>query len=137
MWRCILLCLIGSPVAADTLVATRTIRAQTVLGPADLGMLPGTASGTLTAPDQALGKEARVTLYAGRPIRPGDIGPPAIVERNQIVPMAYTVGALAILTEGRALARAGVGDTIRVMNLSSRSTVTGRVGPDGTVFVGP
>ncbi len=137
MWRFLLFCTLAVPAGAETLVATRTIRAQTMLGPADLGVVPGTLPGALTAPDQALGQEARVTLYAGRPIRPGDIGPPAIIDRNQIVPLAYHAGTLAIVTEGRALARAGAGDTIRVMNLSSRSTVTGRVRPDGTVIVGP
>lgn len=137
MWRCVLLCALSFPAGADTLVANRTIRAQSVLGPDDLGVLPGTQPGALTAPEQALGQEARITLYPGRPIRPGDLGPPAIIDRNQIVALAYHAGPLAIVTEGRALARAGVGDTIRVMNLASRSTVTGRVRADGTVVVGP
>jgi flagella basal body P-ring formation protein FlgA len=81
----------------------------------------------------AIGQEAQVTLYAGRPIRAEDIGPPAIIERNQIVPLAYGSGGLSILTEGRAMARGGAGDVIRVMNLESRTTVTGQIQPDGTV----
>jgi hypothetical protein len=72
-----------------------------------------------------------------RPVRAADLGPPAVVERNQIVGLAYRSGGLAILTEGRALARGGVGDVIRVMNLASRATVTGTIGPDGLVAVGP
>lgn len=137
MLRWLILCAMAMPAGAETLVATRTIRAQTVLGSADLAEVPGTVAGALSLADEALGMEARVTLYAGRPIRPGDVGPPAIIDRNQIVPLAFQAGTLAILTEGRALGRAGVGDTIRVMNLASRSTVTGRVLADGTVIVGP
>ena len=47
-----------------------------------------------------------------------------------------TEDGLRILTEGRALARGGVGDVIRVMNLSSRTTVSGRIAADGSVHVG-
>jgi flagella basal body P-ring formation protein FlgA len=137
MWRLVLLCLLGLPASAETLVATRNIRAQSVISPDDIGVVNRSTPGALTAAEQALGREARVTLYAGRPIHPGDLGTPAIVDRNQIVPLAFHSGPLAILTEGRALARAGVGDTIRVMNLASRTTVTGRVTADGTVVVGP
>ena len=39
------------------------------------------------------------------------------------------------MTEGRALARAGAGDYVRVMNLASRATVMGRVLQDGQIEV--
>lgn len=137
MWRAAVLAAMAFPATADTLVATRTIRAMAVIGPEDVALAPGSVPGTLDNASDALGMEARITLYAGRPIRAADIGPPAVVERNQIVPLVYQAGPLSILAEGRALARAGIGDTIRVMNLASRSTVSGRVRPDGTVVVGP
>ncbi|MHC0051968.1 flagellar basal body P-ring formation chaperone FlgA [Actibacterium sp. D379-3] len=132
----ILLCLAAMPAGADTLVAARTVRSQAILGPGDLALAAGTVPGALTRPEQALGQEARIILYAGRPIRPGDIGPPAVIERNQIVTLHYRSGPLTIAAEARALDRAGVGDAIRVMNLASRSTVTGRVTDRGDVVVG-
>lgn len=122
---------------ADSLVATRTIRAQSILAPSDVTLVAAEIPGGISNLTEAVGFEARVTLYAGRPIHPGDLGAPAIIERNQIVPLAYNAGPLAILTEGRALARGGVGDVIRVMNLGSRTTVSGRIGADGMVQVGP
>lgn len=137
MMRWLVLLLLAGPAPAETLVAARTVRAQTVLAAEDLALIRETVPGMLVDPLQALGQEARITLYAGRPIRPGDIGPPAIVDRNQIVPLAYHAGGLSILTEGRALMRGGVGDTIRVMNLASRSTISGRILADGTVTVAP
>jgi flagella basal body P-ring formation protein FlgA len=137
MWRSAILIMLSLPAAADTLVATRTIRAMAIIGPEDVALVPGSVPGTLHKAADALGMEARVTLYPGRPIRIADITPPAVVERNQIVPLVYQAGPLSILAEGRALARAGVGDTIRVMNLASRFTVSGRVRPDGAVVVGP
>ncbi len=136
MWRLVLI-LAGWPALADSLVATRPIRAQAVLTAEDVTLVDAEIAGALTDAAQAVGLEARVVIYPGRPVRAQDLGPPAIVERNQLVGLIYRAGSLAILTEGRALARGGVGDEIRVMNLSSRTTVTGLIGPDGRVIVGP
>ena len=136
--RWFLLCLlIADPALADIVVAARTLRAQTTLTPADLNVEPGDMPGTFAGKAELIGKETRVVLYEGRPILPEDIGPPALVERNQIVTLAYDRAGLSIRVEGRSLARAGVGETVRVMNLSSRSTLSGRVQADGTVLVSP
>jgi len=121
---------------AETLVAARTIRSQEILAPSDLALIAKTIPGALESPDQAIGMEARVVLYAGRPIRPGDVGSPAIVERNQVVTLLFRRGNLVIAADARALSRAGVGDIVRVMNLASRTTISGIVRPDGTVAVG-
>lgn len=126
---------LAAPVAADTLVAARTMRAQTILGPDDVERVPGTTPGAMELPGDAIGQEARVNLYAGRPILWDEVGPPAIVDRNAIVALNYARGGLTISTEGRSLGRGGVGDQIRVMNLASRSTVTGIVREDGGVWV--
>lgn len=126
---------LASPATADTLVAARTIPAQTIIGPADLLIQPIDVPGAATDPALVIGMEARVALYAGRPIRPGDVGFPAIVERNEIIAMIYSGGGIHIATEGRALDRAGPGDTIRVMNLASRNTVSARIGADGAAYV--
>ena len=129
--------LAAAPAAADILVATRTIRAQAILVPEDLAATPGEMPGTYATPEEAAGLEARVTIYAGRPIRLQDLGPPATVARNQIVVLLYRRGGLLISAEGRALERGGPGDTIRVLNSTSRTTVSGRIGADGMVQVGP
>jgi flagella basal body P-ring formation protein FlgA len=123
-------------VVADTIVAARTIRAQTILTPSDLTLVPGDVPGALISPEEALGLEARVVLYSGRPIMAGDVGPAAIVERNQIVKLVYTTGTLSISANGRALGRGGPGDLLRVMNLTSKSTVSGIVAANGFVYIG-
>ena len=123
------------PAHADTVVAARTIRAKSLLGPADVAAIPGDLPGGLADPAAAIGQEARVTLYAGRPIRAGDIGPPAIIERNQLVSLVFDTPTLSITADGRALDRAGVGDRVRAMNLASRTTVFGTVSPGGTIIV--
>lgn len=128
-----MLLLLAGPAAADALVPVRTIRALSIIAPDDLARGEGAG---LTDPAEVIGQEARVTLYAGRPIRPGDIGPPAVVERNALVELVYAAGGLSIRAEGRALARGAAGDRVRVMNLASRSIVTARLAEDGRAHVG-
>lgn len=132
-----LILLTSAPVMADSLVATRTIRAQMVLAREDLVMVDADIPGALTSVDEAVGLEARVTLYAGRPVHLGDLSQPSVVQRNQLVTVVYQVSGLTIRTEGRALERGAAGDVIQVMNLSSHMTVQGAVAPDGSVSVGP
>ncbi|MEQ9175559.1 MAG: flagellar basal body P-ring formation chaperone FlgA [Alphaproteobacteria bacterium] len=123
--------------AADVILAARTIPANSVIASQDIIVKPGDIAGVAALPADVIGKETRVAVYAGRPLRLADIGPPAVIERNQIVPLIYEQAGLRIVAEGRSLSRAGAGERVRVMNLSSRSTVTGRTGPDGRVFVSP
>lgn len=129
---------ISSPAAAqDTVIAAGTIRGATLIGPADVAMVEGTTPGALSDMADAIGMEARINLYPGRPIRPGDLRPPAIVERNEIVSLRYNHGGLLVMTEGRALDRAAEGEMLRVINLASRQTVTATASGPGLVTVGP
>lgn len=59
----------------------------------------------------------------------------AIIERNDLVTLIFRQGVLTIAAEGRALGRGAAGEAVRVMNLSSRTTVTGRIKQDGSVEV--
>lgn len=136
MWRVIAILLLAQPALADSLVATRTIRALAVIGPDDITLVDAEVPGALSDPAEALGLEARVAIYAGKPLRLSDLGSPALVDRNQVVTLIYLAGGLAISTEGRAMGRGAEGEMIRVINLASRTTVSGRIGPDGAVYVG-
>lgn len=136
MIRALLLSLMCcSPAYAETVVAARTIPAKTVIGPSDVLLNNRIVPGAITDPSTIIGMEARVALYAGRPIRAGDVGSPAVVERNQIIILHYQNHGLVISTDARALGRGGPGDRVRVMNISSRATVTATIGEDGAAYV--
>jgi flagella basal body P-ring formation protein FlgA len=120
---------------AETLTASRVVRANAVIEPGDFIVSDLSVPGALTAETDISGMEARVTLYPGRPIMPAHVGPAALVTRNQPVTLIYRNGGLSIIAEARALSRGGVGDDVRVMNLASRATVIGRVLRDGSVEV--
>ena len=137
MLRPLLLCLaMAVPAQAETLVAATTIRGATVIGASDVAVVPGVTPGALGAPSEAVGLEARINLYPGRPIRPGDLQPPAVIDRNEIVTLRYGAGGVLIVTEGRALDRVAEGERLRVLNLSSRTTVTATAAGPGLAVVG-
>lgn len=125
------------PVAAfaDIVVPTRTIRAKEIIESTDLQVKSGEAPGAVNDPVDLFGQEAKTALYPGRPILKASVGPPALVDRNDLVTLVFVKGGLSIAVEGRALGRGAAGDRIRVMNLSSRTTVTGKIRPDGQIEV--
>ena len=129
--------LAAGAVLAQTVTPVRAIRSQTVLAAEDLALAEEAVPGAVAAIEEAVGHEAKVALYPGRPILLSQLGAPALVERNAVVRMSYCTAPLRIVTEGRALDRAGAGEPVRVMNLASRQTVTGTVAPDGTIEVSP
>lgn len=127
---------LAAPAISETVIAKRTIRAQEILSQADLRVIAETVPGMANNVEAIAGLEARRIIYAGRPISMNDVGPPALVDRNQVVLLAYRTGGLVIKTDGRALGRGGMGDRVRVINLESRTTVSGRIGQNGIVWVG-
>ncbi len=130
------LLLLADAAGADTVFAVRNLPAQTLIGPADVFVQPLDVPGAETRLDDVIGREARMTIYKDRPVLVAATGAPTIVQRNQVVPLLFSAGALVISAEGRALDRGGVGDDIRIMNTTSRTTVRGTVQPDGAVMVG-
>lgn len=124
-----------SAVNAEIIVPTRTIRAKEIIAGEDLMIKNADVAGAVSNPIGLVGQEARITLYPGRPIRVGDVGPAAIVSRNDVVTLIFVQGGLRIATEGRSLGRGAAGETVRAMNMASRMTVTGKILTDGSIEV--
>jgi flagella basal body P-ring formation protein FlgA len=131
-WAAVLsgLCFAAAAWAEVLPVALRAIPARAVIAAGDVGPEAGTA-----AAEALIGQEALRLIPRGQQIRPEDVGPRTLVERNQLVALIFSHGGLRIETAGRALDRGAAGALVRVMNLGSRQTVTGRVTPEGAVAV--
>ena len=130
-----LIALIAGEVAAESLVAVRLIRPGDVIGAEDLAIGDTTFPGALADHADAVGFEARTTLFPGRPIAPGDLGPPRLVRRNELVTLIYRSASIDIRTEARSLSDGVAGDVVQVMNLESRARLSGIVSPSGHVIV--
>jgi flagella basal body P-ring formation protein FlgA len=131
------LCLMLStgPLAAETVMATRTIRPQQVLTAEDIRIDHVQIEGAFSDPMEVIGMEARFAIYPGRAVMRGVLAEPALIDRNQAVELVFEHGGLRIAAEGRALGRGAVGDRIRVMNETSRTVLFGTVAPNGSVVV--
>ena len=129
------LVLLALPAAAQAapVTAARTLPTGTVLSEGDLVVAGDPAD--MAALDALVGMETRVMIYEGKPVTASQIGAPTLVERNQMVTLTYLSDSLQIETEGRALSAGRLGETVRVMNLGSRTTVTGEVAANGAVVI--
>lgn len=127
---------LGTACAAETVVATTAIRSQTILTPAHLAIVTTDIAGGVSDPALLIGLETRVNLYPNRPVLLRDVGAPRVIERNQIVSLSYAQRGLSISVDARSLGVAGLGDSLRVMNLASRTIVSGTVVAPGRVQVG-
>ena len=99
------------------------------------GVAPG--PGDLTETRQVIGLETQVAVYRGQPIRAGDLGPPTLIRRNELIRLSFRAGTLLLVTEGRALDDGALGERVRVMNLDSRRTVYGVVAGPALVETRP
>ncbi|NRA98516.1 MAG: flagellar basal body P-ring formation protein FlgA [Rhodobacteraceae bacterium] len=125
-----------SQAKADFVTTTKMVRPEAIITAADIVLGEEDVAGAFSSLAQVVGLEARVALYPGRPIRPGDIGPPALINRNDLVTLVFRKNGLEIETMGRSLGRAGAGEFVRALNVGSKSTVTGQVTESGRVLVG-
>ncbi|MDR2935432.1 MAG: flagellar basal body P-ring formation chaperone FlgA [Candidatus Adiutrix sp.] len=119
-------------VAARALPRGRTLTAEDV----SLTFLPyNQAKGALSDPDQALGATLKTTLAAGTPLRERSLSPSFMVRSGDTVVLIARQGNLSATTTGEAKADGALGDTIAVINLSSKKSVRGRVVGPGQVEV--
>jgi len=99
-------------------------------------MLPQKVSAQFASdPMQIVGQQARRTLYKEKPIRIADTGPVILIKRNQDVDLFFSKNGILIKTHGRALSDGGAGERIKVMNITSKQVVFGKITDSGAVDV--
>lgn len=85
--------------------------------------------------DQVVGQELRRPMAAEQAFGLVDLGPPSIVQKNQLVTLVLEAPGIQLSAQGRALEAASRGATVPVMNLSSRAVVEGVAIAPGRVRV--
>lgn len=134
MWRLFLIVL-ATPAFADSVVATRAIAASAVVTAEDVTLVAMEIQGAAKSIEDVIGQVANTAIAAGRIVQRNQISAPIHVERNSVVTLILQAGGLEIRTEGRALAAGKLGETIDIMNLSSRSRLRGAIIGAGIVRV--
>lgn len=85
--------------------------------------------------DVLVGRIARRTLLADRPVPSRMLERPAAVKRSSTVIVQVISGPMRVTMEGEALEDGAVGDVVKVLNPSSNRALTGRVVDSGLVEV--
>jgi flagellar basal body P-ring formation protein FlgA len=114
--------LANTSATAEELVSSRIIRAGSILSATDI-VAPNNHEALRRAVD-IIGMETTRTLYKGQTINTTTLRTPTLIKRNAIVKMEYIKGPMTISSEGRALDKGGLGDRVRVINLTSKRIVT-------------
>lgn len=85
--------------------------------------------------DRTIGMQLRRPMRAGTPIRLADIAKPELVQRDQNVTIIYQVPGLYLTTRGKAVESGAEGDTVTVLNVQTKRTLTGIVTGRGQITV--
>ncbi len=88
-------------------------------------------------PKVAIGKSVRRRIRPGTPLRAGDLREPVAVAKGALVRMVYKINRLVLTASGKALDAGAIGDTIRVTNTRSRTTIEAVVARPGEVIARP
>jgi len=122
----------------EVAVLTRDVDRAELLKSSDLSLErrpKAEVAGEPAARDRSIGMQLRRPMRAGTPIRVADIVKPDFVVRDQAVTIIYQVPGLYLTTRGKAIESGAEGDTVSVLNMQSKRTLTGIVTGRGQVTV--
>ncbi len=122
-----------APAPANTIYPGEIIRADMLRATAYPG---GVSANVVLSQHEIVGKVARRTLLAGRPIVAEALSEPQALSNGALVQIVFHDSGVTIVAPGQALHAGSVGDAVRVRNVDSGVVVTGVIMRDGTVRVG-
>jgi flagellar basal body P-ring formation protein FlgA len=89
----------------------------------------------IRAPEALIGKVARRTLIAGKPIPAAYIRDREVIQKGKPVRVVFSTGGLTISSVAIPLQAGGVGDMLSLRNPDSGTIIKGVVEADGTIRV--
>ncbi len=112
----------GDPIGAEMLIL-KAFPARLDLGAVTLN------------PEALIGKVARRTLIAGKPIPPTYIRDREVIQKGKPVRVVFSEGGLTISSVAVPLQAGGVGDVLSLRNVDSGTVIKGIVEPDGSIRI--
>jgi flagella basal body P-ring formation protein FlgA len=130
-----------SPGQGETriLVYTRNIGAGEILAAEDVqwSSTAVAGDGALDDPAQAIGKSARHPVRVGAPVEAYDLARPKLIRAGDSVEVAYKNDGVVLTLLAKATSDATLGDTVEVMNTTSKTTFEAVASGPGRALVGP
>ena len=114
----------------EAAVLTRDVQRAEVLKSSDLiteRRPKAEVGGDAAARSVAVGMQMRKPLRAGQALRTADIAKPDLVQRDDNVTLIFQSAGLYLTIRGKALDTGTEGDTVSVLNLQSKRTISGTV----------
>lgn len=93
------------------------------------------AANVITDPEKLVGMAPRRGLAALKPVTPADVVLPQVVKKGDLVTMMLQSDMMTLTAQGKALASAAVGETVKIVNAASGQAVDGIVTGPKTVSV--
>jgi flagella basal body P-ring formation protein FlgA len=122
----------------EVAVLTRDIDRNDTLKASDVALErrpKAEVTGEPASRDRSIGMQLRRAMRAGTPLRAADIVKPDFVVRDQAVTVIFQAPGLYLTTRGKAIESGAEGDTVSVLNLQSKRTLTGVVTGRGQVTI--
>lgn len=123
------------PALAHDIVAGETV-ASSSLTTAEVPAARMSAS-MITSADVLVGQIARRNMRAHTPLFAFDFAKPILVKKGDLVTISIDIPGIQLSAQGQAMANAGKGDVISIMNTTSRRLVEARVTGAGTAVISP
>lgn len=93
-------------------------------------------SGFVTSVEGVIGMQAKRSIIAASLIRPSDLMKQQVIHQGDNVSIVYHRGNIKLRTNGVSMQHGAIGDTIRVRNESTGTTISGTVKARNMVEVG-
>ena len=132
----------GAPAerSAKVLAYARDINAGELVQAQDLVWSPTLAFAPADAPRDSgavIGMAAKRPLRAGAAVSSRDLGVQPVIKKDDVIAVAYESDGVKLVLQGRALTSAGPGETVNVLNPSSKKIVQAVARGPGEAVVGP
>jgi flagellar basal body P-ring formation protein FlgA len=114
----------------EAAILTRNVERGDVLKASDVvtERRPKAEVGNDAAPrGGAVGMQMRKGLRAGQALRVADLSKPDLVQKDDNVTLIYEAAGIYLTARGKAIDNGTEGDTVTVLNLQSKRTITGTV----------
>ena len=123
----------------EVLTYARSLNAGEIVQPSDLvwTKAAGAPGDAPSDADQVIGQMAKRPLRAGAVVLAHDFGVAIVVKAGDLITVTYEADGISLNLEGKAMASAGVGETLAVQNTQSKKIVQAVVSGPGQAVVGP
>lgn len=123
----------------EVLTYARSLSAGEIVQPTDLvwgkaAVAPSDAPGDA---DVVIGLAARRPLRAGAAVSARDVSAPQVIKAGELVVVNYQDGGISVSLQGKAMAAAGLGETVSVQNTTSKKIIQAVASGPGEAVVGP